>query len=389
VRWPCFAAFSQLIWIKDRIGESGNGGGRERHRPPGHLEAIIGELYPATLLARLVTLNSNGDGADQGMPMMKLAWCAALLALLPGAALAGTINPSGADDTAALQQACNRGGIVVLSAGDYHVRTITCANIVSASTEAFFYYEGQQPTVRIRGIPAGARGVVVCPPPGPCAYRGFDISPPAGEAGIVLDSIHGAQLFDVSVVDDTGGQSGACVDMNVTQGDNQNIVVRGGTYLHCGGWCFDFSTKSDKGTSDSSWYGADIANCGLGGVHIAFGYGNQFIGNRIQDQYAQPGVQLDSGGTIVLDGNLFDQNFSDVVLGNVYLVAAGNLSCRTQGGAMFDLEGEVAINASGNLSCGPTYLVGTNGTLTGGAFYDPLPSYADPHTQQVLSGSIR
>ena len=56
---------------------------------------------------------------------------------------------------------------------------------------------------------------------------------------------------------------------------------------------------------------------------------------------------------------------------------------------MFDIEGQVALNTSGNWSCGPTYLVGQNGQFTGGAFYDPLPSYTDQRTQSLLLGAIR
>lgn len=303
-------------------------------------------------------------------------------------AAAITLAPSGGDDTHRIQTACDQ-GIVVLTGGVYQVSSVTCKNIISASADAYFWYEGQQPTTKLKGISSGRRGVLVCPSPGPCAYRGFDIDPPPGTAGIVLDGVHGAQLLEMSVIDDQGMLSGACVDMNVTTGDNQNIVVQGGTYEHCGGWCFDFSTQSDKGTSDSSWYGVDASNCGLGGIHISFGYGNQFVGNRIQDHFGLPGIKLDSGGDDVVVGNIFDQNFSDLVLGNVYLTANGNMSCRLQGGAMFDIEGQVAINAAGNLSCGPSYLVGQNGQLTGGAFYDPLPTYGDQRTQSLLSGAIR
>lgn len=298
------------------------------------------------------------------------------------------LKPSGGDDTAAIQSACNQ-GIAVLTDGVYQVSSVTCKSMVSASADAYFWYQGQQPTTKLKGIRSGVRGVLVCPSPGPCAYRGFDVSPPPGSAGIVLDSVHGAQLLEMSVIDDGGMQSGACVDMNVTSGDNQNIVVKGGTYLHCGGWCFDFSTQSDKGTSDSSWYGVDVSNCGRGGIHISFGFNNQFVGNRIQDQFGQPGIKLDSGGAITITGNIFDQNFSDIVLGDAWLVASGNMSCRTQGGAMFDIEGEVAINAAANWGCGPSYLLGQNGKLTGGAFYDPLPSFADQRTQNALSGAIR
>lgn len=330
---------------------------------------------------------------------MKYTAIFAAVLLLSYSAVAKTtvLHPSGGDDTAAIQNACNQ-GIAVLTDGVYNVSSVTCKNVVSASADAYFWYEGQQPTTKLKGVVSGVRGVLVCPSPGPCAYRGFEVNPPAGVVGIVLDSVHGAQLLQMSVIEDNGDKSsGACVDMNVNNGgDNQNFVVQGGTYGGCGGWCFDFSTVSDKGTSDSSWYGVDVSNCGLGGVHISFGYANQFVGNRIQDQFGLPGLQLDSGGDDVIAGNLFDKNLSDMALGTGpqgqsigwYGAITGNQSCELWGGAMFDIEGPVQINASGNLSCspGPSYLVGANGSVAGG-FYDPNPTYAGDggHTQALIS----
>jgi hypothetical protein len=49
----------------------------------------------------------------------------------------------------------------------------------------------------------------------------------------------------------------------------------------------------------------------------------------------------------------------------------------------------VAISAAGNWSCGPTYLVGQNGQLTGGAFYEPLPNYTNQQNQNLLSEAVR
>lgn len=318
----------------------------------------------------------------------------ALVSRCPATAFAATttLAPSGGDDTQRIQAACDAGR-VILTDGVFQVSAVSCRNMVSENADAYFTSEGQQPTTKLKGTSGSVRGVLVCPTPGPCLYRGFDVDPPPGAAGIVLDNIHGAQLIDVSVIDDGAGNSGDCVDMNVTQGGgNQNIFVRGGTYGNCGGWCFDFGPNTTgAGTSDSAWTSVDVSFCRKGGIYISFGYGNQFIGNRVQDQFGLPGIKLDSGGDDVAGENLFDQNFSDLVLGDVYLTANGNMSCRLQGGAMFDIEGQVIINAAGNLSCepGPSYLVGQNGQLLGGAFYDPVPSYANQRTQSLLSGAIR
>lgn len=306
-----------------------------------------------------------------------------------GGSTSGTVSvaPSGGDDTAALQSACTKGA-VQLSAGVYHVTAITCKAITGlVNAEDFFWYEGQQPTVKMIGSPAGKRGVVTCPSPGPCTYASFAISPPAGTAGIVLDSVHGASLLNMNVVDDQGGASASCVDMNRTSEDNQNIFVQGGTYIHCGGWCFD---ASEGGTSDTQWIGVDIANCRLGGIHVAYGYGIRLTGNYIQGGFASSGFVWDCCGDGNVVGNHFDENQSDMVLGGnggVYLSVSGNSSCRTQGGAMFDIV-SAYIHAAANMSCGPTYIVRPGGSV-GGGFYDPAPSYGTPDTQAAMAALIR
>lgn len=294
------------------------------------------------------------------------------------------IAPSGGDDTAALQGACNR-GILQLTGGVYHLTSINCKAIVGpADNDAFFWYEGQQPTVKLVGIASGKRGVVNCPSPGPCVYQSFAISPPAGTAGIVLDSVHGADLNYVSVIDDQGGNSSHCIDAVRSRFDNQNITVRGGTYIHCGGWCFEADI-----TSDSQVIGADIANCAHGGIHIAYGYGWRITGNYIQGGFASSGFVWDCCGDGNVTGNHFDENQSDMVLGangGVYLTISGNSSCRTQGGAMIDMVSAYVISAA-NMSCGPTYIVRDGGSV-GGGFYDPAPSYGTPFTQTAMAGLI-
>jgi hypothetical protein len=317
---------------------------------------------------------------------------ASLLAAMVTTAQAATttLSPSGGDDTVIIQAACNKGP-VRLTDGVFHVSSVSCKVITSENADAYFRYEGQQPTVKLQGTDSTKRGVLVCPSPGPCLYRGFEVNPPANAAGIVLDTIHGAQLLEMSVVDDVRGNSGDCVDMNVNSGwGNQNIIVRGGTYVHCGGWCFNSDyTLAGGWTSDSEWDMVDVSNCQKGGIHIFLGDGNHFNGNRIQDHYGLPGLKYDNGGVVVITGNTFDLNYSDMVLGNVWGVMSGNMSCRTQGGAMIVIEGPVSMVGSSIRSCGPTYLVGSNGQFTGGAFYDPMPSYADQHTHDVLSGVMR
>lgn len=298
------------------------------------------------------------------------------------------VAPSGGDDTAALQAACNR-GILQLTAGVYHLTAITCKAIVGlGDNDAFFWYEGQQPMTKLVGVAAGKRGVVTCPSPGPCVYQSFAVSPPAGTAGIVLDSVHGATLNNVSVIDDQGGNSSHCVDAKRSGEDNQNIQIRGGTFIHCGGWCLEMDV-----TSDGQVMGADVANCQQGGLHIAYGYGWRIDNNYIQGGFSKSGVVWDCCGAGGVVGNHFDENFSDLVLGadahdgGVFLTVTGNSSCRTQGGAMMDFPGWAYVFAAANMSCGPTYIVRPGGAV-GGGFYDPAPSYATPATQTAMAGLI-
>jgi hypothetical protein len=49
----------------------------------------------------------------------------------------------------------------------------------------------------------------------------------------------------------------------------------------------------------------------------------------------------------------------------------------------------VAISAVGNWSCGPTYPVGQNGQLTGGALYEPLSNYTNQQNQKLLLEAVR
>ena len=313
----------------------------------------------------------------------------------PPPSVGGTmiVPPSGGDDTAPIQTACNKGA-VQLTGGVYHVTAITCKAITGmVNADDFFWYQGQQPTVKMVGTPAGKRGVVTCPSPGPCTYQSFTISPPAGTSGIVLDSVHGASLLDMNIVDDQGGNSSHCVDMVRSGEDNQNLVIRGGTYIHCGGWCVEADV-----TSDGQIIGADIANCQKGGVHIAYGYGWRITGNYIQGGFAASGFVWDCCGDGNITGNHFDENWSDMVLGSraqdggVYLSASGNSSCRTQGGAMFEFAGSAYVIAAANISCGPTYYL-RPGTVVGGGFYDPNLTNAFPAgdngvTRTAMTGLI-
>lgn len=323
-----------------------------------------------------------------------LRWLAVLVIAIPAITWAqpnktttAIVQPSGGDDTAAIQNACNRGAAQLVS-GVYHVTSVTCRVISGlANADVFFWYQGQKPTIEMRGVAAGKRGVVTCPSPGPCTYSAFTIYPPPGTAGVVLDSVRGAELLDLNVVDDGGGDSSHCVDAGRSGIDNQNFLIRGGTYIHCGGWCFEMDV-----TSDSRVIGADIANCQKGLVHIGYGFGWVFSGNHIQDGYGNDGIVWECCGDGTISNNLFDHNASDMRLGangGVYLVATGNMSCNNA--AFLNFAGPVYIFAAANMSCGPTYVVSAPGArigTVGGGLYDPAPSYLDAISQTVLAPLI-
>lgn len=310
---------------------------------------------------------------------MRALLALAALLLASHAAHATVVNPSGGDDTAAIQKVCNAGQIVQLVKGTYHVSSVTCANIVGYSNaDAYFWYEGQTSTITVVGS-AGPRGAIVCSP-GPCAYENFNVQPGPGSAGFVMDNVHGMRLTNVTCVD-TSGVSGDCIDAN-TAGMNQELVIQGGVFQHAGGWCVESTNLSD-----STFIGGIYSNCQRGAILIQFGYGNRFTSNYIEDEYSRPGLELDGGGATTIAGNSFDQNQQDMMFGSGYYASVtGNMSCRNQGNGMFDIEGaNVFLNASGNMACAPTYYVAPNVSGFFGSFQDPNATYVDQNSQNVIA----
>lgn len=310
---------------------------------------------------------------------MKSILLALFLTLCNVSAHATVVNPSGGDDTAAIQKVCTAGQIVQLVKGTYHVSSVTCANIVGyGNADAYFWYEGQTSTITIVGS-AGPRGAIVCSP-GPCAYENFNVQPGAGSAGFVMDNVHGMRLTNVTVVD-TSGASGACIDAN-TSGMNQALVIQGGVFQHCGGWCVE-----SNNLDDSTFIGGIYSNCQQGLIFVGYGFGNRFTSNYIEDAYSKPGLELDGGGATTITGNSFDTNQQDMMFGaGYYASVTGNMSCRNQGNGMFDIEGaNVFLNASGNMACAPAYYVAPGVTGFFGSFQDPNPTYVDANSQAVIS----
>lgn len=308
-----------------------------------------------------------------------------LLSSAVAPAHATVVNPSGHDDTAAIQQVCNAGQIVELVRGTYHISSITCKDITGKSNgDPYFYYEGQTPTINIIGS-AGPRGAIVCPLSGACAYSSFNVQPGVGSAGFVMDNVHSMKLTNISVVD-LAGTGGSCIDANTSGTQNQLLVIQSGTFQHCGGWCVD-----SNNLDDSTFIGAVFSNCLQGLIRIQYGFGNRFVGNYIEDAFSKPGLELDGGGASLINGNSFDTNQQDMMFGaGYYASVTGNMSCRNGGNGMFDIEGNgVFINASGNEACAPTYYVSPNVTSFFGRFNDPNPSYVDQHSSDIISPWIQ
>lgn len=311
---------------------------------------------------------------------MRIFLALAALLLASAAAHATVVNPSGGDDTAAIQKVCSAGNIVQLTKGTYHVSTVSCKSIVGyINPDAYFWYEGQTSEINVVGSP-GPRGAIVCPAPGPCAYSEFNVQPGAGSAGFVMDNIHGMRLTNITVVD-PAGVSGSCIDAN-TSGMNQLLNIQGGVFQHCGGWCVD-----SNNLDDSTFIGGTYSNCQQGAIRIQYGFGNRFTSNYIEDEYSKPGLELDGGGATTITGNSFDQNGQDMLFGaGYYASVTGNMSCRNQGEGMFDIAGaNVFLTASGNMACAPTYYVAPNITGFFGSFQDPNPSYVDQNSQTIIS----
>jgi hypothetical protein len=309
---------------------------------------------------------------------------AALLCTTAIPAHATVVNPSGHDDTAAIQAVCNAGNIVELVKGTYHVSTVTCKDITGKSNgDPYFYYEGQTATINVVGS-AGPRGAIVCPAGGACAYSALNVQPGPGSAGFVMDNIHSMKLVNVSVVD-PAGTGGSCIDAN-TSGMNQLLVIQGGTFQHCGGWCVQSNNMDD-----STFIGAVFSNCLQGGINIGLGFGNRWVGNYIEDMFSKPGLKLDGGGASLISGNSFDTNQQDMMFGaGYYASVTGNMSCRNGGNGMFDIEGDgVFINAAGNEACSPAYYVNPAVTSFFGRFNDPNPTYADPHSQAIIGPFVQ
>ena len=138
-----------------------------------------------------------------------------LLCFLSQPAYATVVNPSGHDDTAAIQAVCNAGNIVELVRGTYHVSSVTCKDITGKSNgDPYFYYEGQTATINVVGS-AGPRGAIVCPAGGACAYSAFNVQPGPGSAGFVMDNIIECPMHNGRFDYRTGEAKGAPACINL------------------------------------------------------------------------------------------------------------------------------------------------------------------------------
>lgn len=320
--------------------------------------------------------------------MIKFLLALVLITLCSVSAHATVVNPSGGDDTAAMQKVCSAGQILQLTKGIYHTTGITCAKAVGyINPDDYFWYEGQADTIAIVGTGTGGN-VITCPAPGPCGYAEIGVEPSHGQVGIGANgTVHTMRLTNVTVMD-TSATSGSCVDFSAA--NNQTLIVQGGTFQHCGGYCINMSQ-----TSDSSISGAIISNCQKGGIHVDYGFGNRIFGNYIEDMYAANGIEYWGGGKFSINDNQFDLNNVDMDLGGqVYGAVTGNASCRA-GLAFIKFDtGGAWVNAAGNVECwtaappafgnGNAYYA-VPGTWTWGAIYDPEASYVDQNSQNIVS----
>jgi parallel beta-helix repeat protein len=190
---------------------------------------------------------------------------------------------------------CAVGQIVQLVKGTYHVSSVTCSAVVGyINPDDYFWYEGQTDKIAVVGTGIGGN-VITCPSPGPCAYAEIGVEPSNGQVGIgTSGTVHTMRLTNVTVVDTTG-TSGSCVDFSAA--NNQTLIVQGGTFQHCGGYCINMSEASDSSIS-----GAIISNCQKGGIHVDYGVGNRITDNYIEDMYAANGIEYWGGGKFARTG---------------------------------------------------------------------------------------
>ena len=324
-----------------------------------------------------------------------MKWFIALLliiAAVPAHAVvvAPSGDKSGTTDTANITNRCKLGNIVQLEAGNYYVIAVTnCTNIVGfGNEEPYFYYEGETAKINVYGV-GSSRGVIQCPAGSACRFAGFNIIPGPSQAGIVMDGVHGLVLENMSVVD-VAAQGGSCIDARALSGNgNQQLNIRGGVFIHCGGYCLDASEGA--GLSDSLIIGATFSNCHAPDlIYIQTGYGNIFNGNKIEDGFNVNGMHFSGGhgGDSVLSNNIFDRNNYDIVIDGQgwYGVVTGNQACGT-GNSMWDDQGSFYVVASANSSCSPSYYAAPGAKVSGG-FYDPNPTYVDQNSQAVFSPFI-
>ena len=316
-----------------------------------------------------------------------------LLCFLSQPAHATVVNPSGHDDTAAIQAVCNAGNVVELVKGVYHVSSVTCKNIVGKNPAGgyYFWYEGVQPFTTVVGTSTAGAPAIVCPSSG-CAYANFAINPAqSGAAGIgTAGTVHGITLDGMLIADNAGGQSGSCVDLSAGQ-DNQLLMISNSTLIHCGAagtsaWCVNAGVASDSSITGYTI----ISNCGAGGVLITYGFGWDIRPFRIEAQYNGVGVAWLSGGNGSIDTQ-FDLNIYDIQLGDVYVTLGKVMDSRLAPGgvATFNITGNAALAGGTVFTAGPTFRI------------DPsVPSFyacgnqivglsaADAYSQQIVGVSV-
>jgi hypothetical protein len=314
-----------------------------------------------------------------------------------------TLTPlaGGADNTARIQEACNIGPVhlaySVTNGGQFPVKGVTCLYIDGTAEGGSEFYN--IPRIQMVGTDP-SQAVITCPGTNVCTYANFAINPaPNGGIGVSNggNSIHGLHLYNMTVVAASTG-SGSCIDLH-GGGTKQDLQVRNGFYGHCGGYCFDESYPDSGSLSDGSVIGATIFNCEKGLINFFATDNFRFVGNFFEGSFGNPAIFIDlSNQGQVFVGNDFDENYINIIFGNVNnAVISGNVSTRLQGGPFFQAWGAVQnLHWVSNVNdgSGADFQVvnpGNNGSpgSISGDILDLNPTFYDAYTTSVMQGCCR
>lgn len=314
-----------------------------------------------------------------------------------------TLTPlaGGADNTAHIQKACDAGPVHLqyspTTGGQFPVKGVTCLNIDGTAEGGSEFYN--IPHIQMVGTDP-SQAVITCPGTNVCTYANLAIDP-AANGGVGISNggnpVHGLHLYNMTIVA-ASASSGSCVDLH-GGGPKQDLEVRNGFYGHCGGFCFDESYPDTGSLSDGSIIGATVFNCQKGLINFFASDDFRFVGNFFEGGFGNAAVFIDvSNIGLNFTGNNFDENFTNIIFGNVNnAVLSSNISARLQGGPFFQAYGAVQnLHWLGNVNdgSGADFQVANPGNNSlpgsiGGDILDLNPTFYDAYTVQVMQGCCR